>query len=241
MSGTPAPGRGRRRALQLFLLVAALVFASLAVWQVERRSEKLALIARVETRIHAEPVAAPLPQAWLAITRGSDEYRRVRVTGRYLTYPGTPVKAVTERGPGYWLLAPLETDTGFIVYINRGFVPSLPAASTAAPDAPVTVTGLLRMTEPGGGFLRSNDPEAGRWYSRDVAALAKADGLTAAGLADVAPYFIDAATVEPPEPDGPVTGLTVVRFANNHLVYVLTWAALAAMSLALLLRVRRLG
>lgn len=236
MSGTPAVGRGRRRALQLFLLVAALVFASLAVWQVERRSEKLALIARVETRIHAEPAAAPPPEVWSAITRATDEYRRVRVTGRYLSLPGTPVKAVTERGPGYWLLAPLETDTGFTVYINRGFVPALPAAAPPAPAGPVTVTGLLRMTEPGGGFLRSNEPEAGRWYSRDVAALAKTDGLTG-----VAPYFIDAATVEPPEPDGPVTGLTVVRFANNHLVYVLTWAALAVMSLALLFRVRRLG
>jgi surfeit locus 1 family protein len=236
MSGTPAVGRGRRRALQLFLLVAAMVFASLALWQVERRSEKLALIDRVETRIHAEPVAAPPPQAWPEITRASDEYRGVRVTGRYLSLPGTPVKAVTERGPGYWLLAPLETDQGFTVYINRGFVPALPAASTSAPDAPVTVTGLLRMTEPGGGFLRSNDPEAGRWYSRDVAALAKTQGLS-----NVAPYFVDAFEVTPPEPDGPVTGLTVIRFANNHLVYVLTWAALAVMSLALLLRVRRLG
>lgn len=234
MSETPEAGRGRRRALQLFLLVAAVVFAGLAVWQVERRSEKLALIARVESRIHGGPVAAPPPEAWPAITRASDEYRRVRVTGRYLAYPGTPVKAVTERGPGYWLLAPLETDQGFTVYINRGFVPALPAASPPRPEGPVTVTGLLRITEPGGGFLRANDPEAGRWYSRDVAALAKTQGLS-----NVAPYFVDAFEVTPPEPGGPVTGLTVIRFANNHLVYVMTWAALAAMSLVLLFRVRR--
>ncbi len=235
MTGAVA-GRGRRRALALFLLVATLVFSGLAVWQDERRSEKLALIARVETRIHAEPVTAPPPADWPAITRASDEYRRIRVTGRYLAFPGTPVKAVTERGPGYWLLAPLETDQGFTVFVNRGFVSALPAASSPAPAGKVTVTGLLRITEPGGGFLRSNDPASGRWYSRDTAALAKAEGL-----AGVAPYFIDAAAVEPPEPDGPVTGLTVIRFANNHLVYVLTWAALAVMSLALLVRVRRLG
>jgi len=115
-------------------------------------------------------------------------------------------------------------------------VPALPSPSARAPDGPVTVTGLLRIGEPGGGFLRSNDPAAGRWYSRDVAAMA-----AAAGLATVAPYFVDAFDVAPAEPDGPVMGLTVVRFANNHLVYVLTWAALAVMSLALLLRLRRLG
>lgn len=236
MSEAPAAGRGRRRALALFLLVATLVFAGLAVWQVERRSEKLALIARVEARIDAEPVAPPPPAAWPSITRAADEYRRIRLSGRYLDLPGTPVKAVTERGPGYWLLAPLETDAGFTVYVNRGFVPALPPEAAHAPRGPVTVTGLLRMTEPGGGFLRSNDPAAGRWYSRDVAAMARE-----AGLANVAPYFVDAFEVAPPEPDGPVTGLTVVRFANNHLVYALTWAALAVMSLALLVRLRRFG
>ena len=51
----------------------------------------------------------------------------------------------------------------------------------------VTVTGLLRLTEPGGRFLRPNDPAGNRWYSRDVAAIARARGLPGA-----APFFIDA-------------------------------------------------
>ena len=99
-------------------------------------------------------------------------------------------------------------------------------ASRAAGDlsGPVSVTGFLRISEPGGGFLRSNDPAGGRWYSRDVAAIAEAEGL-----AKVAPYFIDADTT--PNPGGlPVGGLTVVSFRNSHLVYALTWFALAAMS-----------
>ncbi|MCY7317199.1 MAG: SURF1 family protein, partial [Ramlibacter sp.] len=106
-----------------------------------------------------------------------------------------------------------------------------------APTGPVTVTGLLRLTEPGGGFLRRNDPAAGRWYSRDVQAIA-ADR----GLADVAPYFIDAdAGATDPASDRaaapgrtdrrwPAGGLTVVRFHNSHLVYAITWYALALMT-----------
>ena len=39
------------------------------------------------------------------------------------------------------------------------------------------MTGLLRMSEPGGAFLRSNDPAADRWFSRDVAAIAASRGL----------------------------------------------------------------
>ena len=115
------------------------------------------------------------------------------------------------------------------VLINRGFVPtdrSDPAARLASEIAagPVTVTGLLRISEPDGGFLRANDPANGRWFSRDVAAIAASKGI-----ADIAPYFIDADAT--PNAGGlPIGGLTVVTFRNSHLVYALTWYALAVMS-----------
>jgi surfeit locus 1 family protein len=45
---------------------------------------------------------------------------------------------------------------------------------------------------------------------------------------EVAPYFIDADGT--PNPGGwPIGGLTVVHFSNNHLIYALTWFALALM------------
>jgi surfeit locus 1 family protein len=88
---------------------------------------------------------------------------------------------------------------------------------------PVLVTGLLRISEPHGGFLRRNDPQGNRWYSRDVTAIAETRNLTP-GL--TAPYFIDADAT--PNPGGlPVGGLTVIAFPNSHLVYALTWYGLA--------------
>ena len=101
-----------------------------------------------------------------------------------------------------------------------------------------TVTGLLRVTEPRGGFLRANDPASNRWRSRDVEAIARAHGL-----ADVAPYFIDADAASDPGA-WPRGGLTVIRFPNSHLVYALTWFGMALLSLAgmgLVLRERRRG
>ena len=90
----------------------------------------------------------------------------------------TLVQAVTDYGAGFWVLTPLRTTQGFIVLVNRGFVtPERRAPETrsgAQVGGPQTVVGLLRVTEPGGGFLRANDPGAGRWYSRDVAAIAAA-------------------------------------------------------------------
>ena len=76
--------------------------------------------------------------------------------------------------------------------------------------------------------LRANDPAANRWCSRDVAAIAQAQGLEL--TAAVAPYFVDAEAA-PTRDTFPVGGLTVVRFTNNHLVYAVTWFALAAMSM----------
>ncbi|MER2249616.1 SURF1 family protein [Methylorubrum podarium] len=213
-------------------LAVTAVFLALGTWQVERRTWKLDLIDRVEARIHAEPAPAPGPEAWAGLTAASAEYRRVRLTGRFAYDRAALVQAVTERGAGFWVLVPLVTDRGFTVLVNRGFVPTesrAPAARAAGePDGAVTVTGLLRLTEPGGGFLRHNDPAADRWFSRDVAAIAAARGIGRVPT-EVAPYFVDADAT--PNPGGlPVGGLTVVAFHNNHLVYALTWYALAAMT-----------
>nr|WP_246548675.1 SURF1 family protein [Ancylobacter oerskovii] len=210
----------------------ATLFAGLGAWQVQRLFWKLDLIERVEARIHADPAEAP------ATASAADEYRRVRLAGHFLNDRETLVQAVTELGGGFWVLTPLVRDDGTTVLVNRGFVPPDrrdPASRAAGQvEAPVAVVGLLRLTEPGGGFLRHNDPAGERWYSRDVAAIAAARGLAG----PVAPYFVDADAT--PVPGGmPVGGLTVVRFANNHFVYALTWFALAGMCVAAAVFLRR--
>jgi len=223
--------RGSRNPLTLALLgalagVGIAGLTALGVWQVERRAWKLDLIDTVEQRIHAAPLAAPGPAAWPAITPASAAYRRVTTRGHYLNNSETRVQAVTDLGPGFWVVTPFITDDGFTVLVNRGFVPTerRDPATRKGGDlvGNTTVTGLLRLTEPKGAFLRANDAATDRWYSRDVAAIA-----TARGLGAVAPYFIDADAADVPG-DGPRGGLTVVSFPNNHLVYALTWFALAA-------------
>ncbi|MCJ2084186.1 SURF1 family protein [Methylobacterium sp. J-090] len=204
------------------LVAAALV--ALGTWQLQRRAWKHDLVARVDARIHAAAVAAP-------IVCPCDPYARVFADGVFAHDRETLVQAVTEAGPGFWVLTPLEGE-GRTVLINRGFVPKErrdPATRAAGQvTGPVRVTGLLRLTEPGGAFLRSNDPAGGRWYSRDVAGIAAARGLPGA-----APYFVDADAT--PNPGGlPLGGLTIVAFPDNHLVYALTWFTLAAMVLGAL-------
>ncbi|MBH1966152.1 MAG: SURF1 family protein [Comamonadaceae bacterium] len=230
-----------------------LVLVSLGNWQVERRAWKHELVARVDARIHAEPVAAPVAAQWPQISRDGHEYLRVSLTGRFLHEQEALVQATTALGAGFWVLTPLQTSDGSTVWVNRGFVspaarnPSLREA--AAPGGEVRITGLLRITEPEGAFLRANDPASDRWHSRDVRELSMSRGLA---LEKTAPFFVDQEAASGlrlnAEAEGlnrpqvwPVAGLTVVRFSDNHLVYALTWYGLAIGLLGALVWVWRRG
>ena len=240
-------------ALALLALAGAGVFtlfAALGWWQAERRVWKLALIERVEQRLHAAPAALPPRSQWPQASATDHEYLPVQVQGRWLPGKTVLTQATTELGAGWWVLTPLALADGGQVLVNRGFIPDTLRAqwpqrdplAQQAEGAPAQVTGLLRMSEPGGGFLRRNAPAEGRWHSRDVAAIAQAQGL-----ADAAPFFIDAGipslrpATAPASSDGPWPrpGLTVVQFHNSHLVYVFTWWGLAAMVLGAAVLVAR--
>jgi surfeit locus 1 family protein len=216
-------------------------FAALGTWQIARRAWKLDLIARVEQRVHAPIVKAPTLDQWPWLNATTDEYRHVQATGTLLDESQTLVRAVTRLGAGFWVLTPLRLADGSVVLVNRGFVPpewrDRAARGAGQPAEPTTVTGLLRMTEPGGAFLHRNDAAANRWYSRDVQAIAAARGLRR-----VAPYFIDVDGITPAENGSagrPVGGLTVIAFHNNHLVYAITWYMLALMVAGAAWRVMR--
>ena len=148
----------------------------------------------------------------------------MRLSGTYLPIFNTLVQATTALGSGYWLVTPLRLADGSTVLVNRGFVPKRASIAASTPAGIVSVDGLLRISETGGGFLRENSPATQHWYSRDVAAIAGSHMLT-----NVAPYFVDAKGKSETAVDAPVGGLTVISFPNNHLVYALTWFALALM------------
>ena len=220
-------------ALSLLALLGVVLFASfvaLGTWQVHRLAWKTALIAHVDERVHTAPVAAPGVSDWAGITAANAEYRHVRLSGTWLGDRQTRVWTATDAGSGYWILTPLRRDDGSIVLVNRGFAPAgwcdLKGRCPAPPGGEVTITGLLRISEPSGLF-RHNDPATDTWYTRDAAAIAKARGLQ-----DVAPYFVDADAASSAAADEwPRGGMTVIQFPNHHLNYLITWYVLALMVL----------
>ena len=138
------------------------------------------------------------------------------------------LKALARRGRLRTLQPRSGIDFSSNDYLGLAASPELAEAVARALDRGVAVgAGGSRL-------LRGNDPAAGRWYSRDTAAIAMAQGL-----GPVAPWFLDADA----RGDGaqPLGGLTVVRFRNSHLGYALTWFSLAALWAGWLLWARRRG
>lgn len=239
MSVAEEPGRQPRGpvALGLLALLGVVLFAgfvALGTWQVYRLGWKRDLIARVDARVHASPVAAPGPDQWAGVDAASAEYRHVELRGSFLHDRQTLVWTATDFGTGYWLITPLQEADGSIVLVNRGFVPTdwcgVKGTCAPSPTGETTLTGLLRISESPRPF-RHNDPSHNSWYTRDVAAIAAARGLT-----HVAPYFVDVdaapGTLDAGKPAWPQGGLTVISFPNNHLSYLITWYVMALMVLA---------
>lgn len=233
-----ARGRSRSTFVKAVLALAGIAlfisFISLGTWQVQRRAWKLDLIERVNTRVHSQPVPVPTVADWPQVKPETHEYLPIQAQGQWMPGRSVLTQAVSDLGAGFWVLTPLQQADGTQLLVNRGFIPAeqrkafaeqIAQSAQDATGETITIAGLLRFTEPKGGFMRENAPAEDRWHSRDIAAIAQAKGLS-----HVAPFFMDAGLpTQAVAPTWPRAGLTVIQFTNTHAVYALTWYGLALM------------
>ena len=227
-------------------LVAFAILIALGTWQMRRLAWKEDLLQKIETRMHAAPVALPPEAAWPKLEAEDYEYRHVAATGVFehdkealIFRASGPNEGLSV--PGYVVMTPLRLASGAHVLVARGFVPEDRKKPETRPQGQVagevTVTGLLRAPEARNAFTPADDPAKGVWFTRDPALI-----TSHFGLARPAPFSIDADAT--PVPGGwPKAGVTPVNIPNSHLSYALTWYGLAATLAAfcgfLLWRMRR--
>jgi surfeit locus 1 family protein len=234
---SPAPPV-RRSVLvtSLFVAVALAILLSLGTWQLQRLTWKEALIATLEERLAAPPVALPPARNWGKLDAGRDEYLRVAFTGTFendkeaLVYTTGSSMRDDTTGPGYWVLTPARLADGRTVIVNRGFVPEGRQDSGSRRDGLVSgnvdIVGVLRWPDPPSLFTPAGDPARNLWFARDSAAIAAAKGI-----ADAAPFYVE---MESPVPPGGLPHPAPVHpiLPNSHLGYAITWFGLAAMLVA---------
>jgi surfeit locus 1 family protein len=226
--------------LTVWFLFAFALLIGLGVWQVQRLQWKENLIATVNVRIGAAPVA--LDEA-LRSSVDDAEWRHVSVSGTFLhdrevyLFGQSKEDANGDSGVGVDVITPLRQANGDVVLVDRGFVPQdkKDPATRAAGQVPgsVTITGVLRASQEPGYFTPVANARDRMVFARDVPAIA-----ALAGVKPARPIVIQADAT--PNPGGwPLGGQTVVDFPNNHLQYAITWFALAFIAMVFYLLYHR--
>ena len=223
----------------VMMFALSIVCVSLGTWQLQRLSEKEALIAAVDSRLGAAPTAVPTADQWPSLDLDAMNYQPVTLTGAFrYNQTVTVFTSLTDArgpasGPGYWVITPFALTQGGTVFINRGFVPEefQETAVTVSEGAEnqVTITGLLRPSENAGFMTPEPDTSNRIEWVRNVERLSR---MVDPGLAPIAPFYIDL----PAGPTGqlPQGGETVVEFPNNHLGYAFTWYGFAIVAVVML-------
>ena len=189
------------------------ILLSLGIWQVQRLAWKEGVLAEIEARIDAAPVAVPA-----AATEAVDEYRPVTVTGTLTGDEHHVLTSAEDLGPGYRNIAVLALPDDRRILVDLGYI-ALDAKEVPRRAADVTVTGHLLWPDEVDGW--TPDPDAGRniWFARDVPAMA----------ASLETEEILVVMAQMSGGDFPVTPLPIdtSSIPNDHLNYAITWFLLA--------------
>jgi len=211
--------------LTIAVAISFVILIALGFWQWQRMAWKADLLERVA----ALTTAAAVP-ASEAFTAGGDlEFKRVEADcpglakARYVEMYG-----VRDGQAGVRLISacPLASGPYRTLLIDRGFVVDTISARPPVDEAdrtPLRVSGILRSPDERSRFAPPDEPAAGRFFTRDLPAMAAALGAPAP-----APLFLGAETATNPEWQGLTPAPLPTEIPNNHLQYVITWFGLAA-------------
>jgi len=197
--------------LMIFGISGFAVLVALGSWQVRRLAWKQDILAQIEQRVSAAPVAIPA-----TLDPEADKYLPVKTTG--MIEPGEIHVLVSRKqvGAGYRIIAPLLLSDGRRILLDRGFAPADRKQAPRTLGA-VKVTGNLHWPLETDGYTPDPDKTGNIWFARDVP-------LMAAAL-QTDPVLLVARS----ETDPNVTPMAVDMggIPNDHLQYAITWFSLA--------------
>ncbi|MEQ9258815.1 MAG: SURF1 family protein [Roseovarius sp.] len=198
----------------VFGLAGVAVLVSLGVWQMQRLAWKEGVLAEIEARIAAEPVALPE-----AIDRAAAKYLPVALEGRFGDGVLRVLVSRKQVGAGYRIISPFETVESRRVLVDRGFI-RVAGQLLPPPTGRVRILGNLHWPDDRLSSTPENDIEGNTWFARDIVPMAEVLGTE--------PLLVVVREVS--ENDPAMTPLPVDTSAipNDHLEYAITWFSLAA-------------
>jgi surfeit locus 1 family protein len=196
----------------IFGLLGTVVLVGLGIWQVQRLEWKEAILADIDARITAAPVALPVqpdPQA--------DRYLPVSVTGQ-LQDPAIRVLVSQKQvGAGYRIIRPMAVE-GRRIMVDLGFLP-IQSPTPANKADPVTVQGNLHWPDEVDSYTPAPDLGADIWFARDLPRMADHLGTE--------PVLVVARATSLPDSALSPLPVDTSGIPNDHLGYAVTWFGLA--------------
>ena len=208
--------------LTIFAAGAFVILCALGVWQLQRLSWKIDLLANIELQrlLPSEPLPANLSDDLL--------YRLFQLNGRYHPAQSDTLFGRSYKGAtGLLALTPFETLDGRWFVVNRGWVPLSkedPSTWQTSEDQ-IEITGILRASaqQSTSWFKPQNDPDGAHLFFIEPAMIAKRKSLP-----ELEPYYVDLTEDGTPSDQPPLKAATAISIPNNHLQYALTWFFFAA-------------
>jgi cytochrome oxidase assembly protein ShyY1 len=226
------PKAGRWSIYIALAVVFAVACALLSNWQFSRNQERSAQLSLVEANYDAAPAAldALIPEGG-GLDPG-DEWRQVRLVGRYLDEDQLLVRNRPHGGTAaFEVVVPFRSEDGRVVLIDRGWVPPgddgpVPDVVPSPPDGLTTVIARLRPGEPMPASGRSA-PE-GQVPTINLRLVADAVSPTAADALETSAYGILVS-----EDPAPATAPNPLEAPSEdpgpHLSYAIQWILFAIM------------
>jgi surfeit locus 1 family protein len=199
--------------VRIFAALGFCFLVGLGVWQLQRLSWKENLIQQIHTQ-------QELPMVDFSEALYST-YRRVYTVGtfdydRELKLIGKTV----DQKAGYYLFTPMKLTNGSVVFVNRGWVPAS-VQNVSRPSGLIRVEGIEKERMSENAFTPRNNYEKREIFTFNPQEI----GTTYPGHT-VLPMFIDATQISE-QGEYPIVKPLPIHLRNNHLVYALTWFALA--------------
>lgn len=214
----------RWQGFTVIVIVAIVAFGLLSAWQWSRaEEERQARISQIE---QTEQDPEPLDRALATLTDPlpSDFRLPVGVTGRYVEDSTVLIRQRPLEGRnGFWVATLLESDTGTRIWVNRGWIPTVGAATAvvtapAAPSGDVTVTGWLVPSEITREEITDLPDGQVRWL--DTAVLPGSDE----------PVYIERVASDPAETDVRALPLPEIDETQN-ISYAIQWIIFATVAM----------
>lgn len=216
----------------LLCVLAALVCVRLAHWQLDRLDQKRTINASITAARNASPIPVDEAVSTSSAPGSRREYSRVRAVGQFDTAREVLVRNRTLNATlGYYVLTPLRTTDGPVLWVVRGWVAASPGGATTmptygpAPSGTVTLEGRVRKPESGStGAVRVSDRNL---ITRITPDALKADGEPAYDA------FVELISSTPASADSSLSALPTPDDLDEgpHLAYAVQWYLFAGMFL----------